>query len=168
MIDDKITHTQKNVFFTTLSENSAPEAGRQNFLCLSGPAESLSQWYRPYALWINFAYINKKMASCGLALCCAGLCCAGLCCAVLCCAVLCCAVLCCVSTQYSHDTVLLSVWGNGQDVCRPLQFGFITLCCVTLLVLCLVILPHVADQSPQLFHEHVTYLQGPEFKYNKD
>lgn len=35
---------------------------------------------------------------------------------------------------------------------------------MTLLVLCRVMRPHVADQSPQGFHSHVTNLQGPNNK----
>lgn len=59
-----------------------------------------------------------------------------------------------------------SVWGAGHDVCKPLQFGLLTTCCVALLVRCRVIRPHVPDQLPQEFQEHVTYLHGPDMWRN--
>ena len=64
----------------------------------------------------------------------------------------------------SHDTNIDSVSGAGHVVCRLLQFSLLTTCCVTLLVRCRVIRPHVADQPPQGFQAHVTYLHGPGYK----
>lgn len=62
---------------------------------------------------------------------------------------------------YLQLVVLLSSWGFGHDVCSPLQDGLFITWFVTLLVLCLVLAPHVADHELQSFHEHVTYLHWP-------
>ena len=72
MIDIKIT---KNVFFTTLSENSQSQTRRTCVVCLARPKVCPTDIIHPHAAQLmidttvdQFFLLNKNMAQCGLAL----------------------------------------------------------------------------------------------------